>query len=122
EPLRVRGAAGMAALAGVLLTIISAGRAAAGGLPWATGVQETIIVLLAVTAYIATSREARERNGFTFGPLVEVAVLFAAIFATMAPVLEILNAWSQGARTILGMGFGVSQPWQFFWSAGALSS
>ncbi len=122
EPLRVRGAASMAALAGVLLTIISAGRAAAGGRPWAVGVQEAIIVMLAVTAYIATSREARERNAFTFAPLVEVAVLFAAIFATMAPVLEILNAWSQGTRTILGMGFGVSQPWQFFWTSGALSS
>jgi Na+/H+ antiporter NhaD/arsenite permease-like protein len=122
EPLRVRGAVSAAGLVGVLLTIIGAGRAAAGGLPWATGVQEAIIVLLAVTAYIATSREARERNAFTFAPLVEVAVLFAAIFATMAPVLEILNAWSQGARTVLGMGFGVSQPWQFFWSAGALSS
>jgi Na+/H+ antiporter NhaD/arsenite permease-like protein len=122
EPLRVRGATSVAALAGVLITIISAGQAAAGGRPWATGIQEAIIVMLAVTAYIATPREARERNAFTFGPLVEVAVLFAAIFATMAPVLEILNAWSQGARTVLGMSFGVSQPWQFFWSAGALSS
>ncbi len=122
EPLRVRGAASGAALAGVLLTIISAGRAAADGRPWAVGVQEAIIVMLAITAYVTTPSEARERNAFTFGPLVEVAVLFAAIFATMAPVLEILNAWSQGARSVLGMTFGVSEPWQFFWSAGALSS
>jgi Na+/H+ antiporter NhaD/arsenite permease-like protein len=122
EPLRVRGAASVAALAGVLLTIVSAGRAAAGGMPWAAGVQEAVITMLAVTAYIATSAEARERNAFTFGPLIEVAVLFAGIFVTMAPVLEILNAWSQGTRTVLGMGFGVSQPWQFFWAAGALSS
>ena len=122
EPLRVRGVAAMAGLAGVLLTIVSAGRAAAGGLPWVAGTQEAIIVVLAVAAYIATSREDRERNAFTFGPLIEVAVLFAGIFVTMAPVLEILNAWSQGARTVLGAGFGVSQPWEFFWAAGALSS
>jgi Na+/H+ antiporter NhaD/arsenite permease-like protein len=122
EPLRVGGAVSMAALAGVLLTIISAGRAAAAGRPWVRGVQEAIIVLLAVTAYIATPREARERNAFTFGPLIEVGVLFAAIFVTMAPALEILNAWSQGARTVLGMRFGVSQPWEFFWASGALSS
>jgi Na+/H+ antiporter NhaD/arsenite permease-like protein len=122
EPLRVRGAASIATLAGVLFTIVSAGRAAAAGRPWAAGVQEAIIVMLALTAYLTTPGEARERNAFTFGPLVEVAVLFAGIFVTMAPVLEILNAWSQGARTILGMGFGVSQPWQFFWAAGALSS
>ena len=122
EPLRLRGGGSMAALAGMLVTIVSAGRAAAGGRPWAAGVQEAIIVMLAVTAYVVTSPEARQRNAFTFGPLVEVAVLFAAIFATMAPVLEILNAWSQGERTVLGMTFGVTQPWQFFWSAGALSS
>ncbi len=122
EPLRVHGMASVGALIGVLSTIIGAGQAAAGGHPWATGTQEAIIVGLAGLSYIATPREARERNGFTFGPLVEVAVLFAAIFVTMAPALEILNAWSQGARTILGMRFGVSQPWEFFWASGALSS
>jgi Na+/H+ antiporter NhaD/arsenite permease-like protein len=122
EPLRVRGAVSIAALAGVLLTIVSAGRAAANGLPWRAGVQEGTIVLFAVMAYIAASRETRERDPVTFGPLIEVAVLFAGIFVTMAPVLEILNAWSQGARTVLGMGFGVSQPWQFFWAAGTLST
>jgi len=122
EPMRVRGAVSLAALAGVLLTIVMAGKAAAGGLPWPAGMQETVIAMLAVTAYIATPRAARARNAFTFGPLIEVAVLFAAIFVTMAPALEILNAWSQGARTVFGMGFGVSQPWQFFWATGTLSS
>jgi len=33
-----------------------------------------------------------------------------------------LNAWSEGARTVLGVRFGVHEPWQFFWSSGALSS
>src|SRR5438034_8879426 len=122
EPLRVNGAASVAALGGVLLTIIAAGRAAAGGRPWAAGMQEVIIVAFALTAYGATSSEHRERNAFTFGPIVEVAVLFAAIFVTMAPVLEILNGWSQGARTVWGMRFGVTHPWEFFWTTGALSS
>ena len=122
EPLRVNGAASVAALGGVLLTIIAAGRAAAGGRPWAAGMQEAIIVAFALTAYGATSSEHRERNAFTFGPIVEVAVLFAAIFVTMAPVLEILNGWSQGARTVWGMRFGVTHPWEFFWTTGALSS
>ena len=122
EPLRVNGAASVAALGGVLLTIIAAGRAAAGGRPWAAGMQEAIIVAFALTAYGATSSEHRERNAFTFGPIVEVAVLFAAIFVTMAPLLEILNGWSQGARTVWGMRFGVTHPWEFFWTTGALSS
>ncbi len=122
QPLRVRGAAALAALGGVLVTIIFAGRAAAGGLPWVAGTQEAIITTLAVTAYFATPHDNRTHNAFTFGPIVEVAVLFAGLFATMVPVLEILNAWSQGARTVLGMSFGVSQPWEFFWTSGALSS
>jgi len=122
EPLRVNGAASVAALGGVVLTIIAAGRAASDGRPWAVGQQEAIIAVLALIAYGAAPSEHRERNAFTFGPIVEVAVLFAAIFVTMAPVLEILNGWSQGARTVLGMRFGVSQPWEFFWTTGALSS
>ena len=122
EPLRVVGMVSIGALIGVLGTIITAGQASAAGKPWALGVQEAIIAGLAALAYVATSPDNRRRNEFAFGPLIEVAVVFAGIFVTMAPVLEILNAWSQGGRTVLGMSFGVSQPWQFFWASGALSS
>jgi len=122
EPLRVRGAAAVAALAGTLVAIVMAGRAAAAGHPWAAGAREAVIVTLAATAYLGPSRTHREKNEFTFGPIIEVAVLFAAIFITMAPVLEILNAWSEGTRTVLGARFGVSRPWEFFWATGALSS
>jgi Na+/H+ antiporter NhaD/arsenite permease-like protein len=79
-------------------------------------------VAFALTAYGATAGQNRERNAFTFGPIVEVAVLFAGIFVTMAPVLEILNDWSAGGRTVLGMRFAVTRPREFFWAAGALSS
>src|SRR5881409_1593585 len=66
EPLRVHGMASVGSLIGVLSAIIGAGHAAAAGHPWATGTQEAIIVGLAGLSYIATPREARERNGFTF--------------------------------------------------------
>ncbi|MGH7522320.1 MAG: sodium:proton antiporter [Gemmatimonadales bacterium] len=122
EPLRVRGAVSIAALLGVLGTILSAGVSAAAGRPWSVGVQELAIVVLALIAYNGTPRENRERNAFTFGPIIEVAVLFAAIFVTMVPVLEILNAWSSGVRTVAGVRFGVTEPWHFFWATGALSS
>src|SRR5439155_1372306 len=108
--------------AAVLLTVIAAGQAAAAGRPWAIGTREAIIAALTLTAYGGTPEENRERNGFTFGPIIEVAVLFAAIFVTMTPVLEILNAWSQGARHVLGLSFSVSHPAEFFWTTGALSS
>ncbi len=51
KPLRVNGAASVAALGGVLLTIVAAGRAAAASQPWAPGRQEAIIALFALIAY-----------------------------------------------------------------------
>src|SRR5207237_4539318 len=54
EPLRVNGAISVAALGGVMLTIIAAGRAAANGQPWVAGKPEAIIALLPLLAYGAT--------------------------------------------------------------------
>jgi len=73
-------------------------------------------VALALIGYFAGSRERRTQNVFTFGPLIEVVVLFAGLFATMAPVLEMLNTWAQRSD------FAVRTPAQFFWASGALSS
>jgi hypothetical protein len=42
------------------------------------------------------------RTAFTFGPIIEVAVLFAGIFATMIPALEILR--------VRGAEFGIASP------------
>jgi Na+/H+ antiporter NhaD/arsenite permease-like protein len=56
----------------------------------------------------------RHANHFTFGPILEVAALFAGIFATMMPALDILHTH--------GAGLGVREPWQFFWATGGLSS
>src|SRR5882672_4094839 len=116
EPLRVRGAVSILGLLGVLATILGAGIAAARGAPWDPGIQELAIVLITVIAYMGTPRENRERNAFTFAPIIEVAILFAAIFVTMAPVLEMLNIWARGP------GFWLSKPAHFFWASGTLSS
>ncbi len=56
----------------------------------------------------------RDRNQFGFAPIIEVAALFIGIFITMIPALCILKA--RGAET------GVSEPWQFYWITGGLSS
>jgi Na+/H+ antiporter NhaD/arsenite permease-like protein len=122
QPLRIQGAIEMLVLLGVLVTIVAAGRATAAGRPWQQGLQELLIVIFALIGFFAGSRERRTKNVFTWGPIVEVAILFAAIFVTMAPMLEILNAWSQGTRTVLGISYGVREPAHFFWTTGALSS
>jgi Na+/H+ antiporter NhaD/arsenite permease-like protein len=123
EPVRVEGKRAFGYLAGVVATIYAAGRGLLNdGEPWPFGVQEGLMAALAVAAWFTTPGQNRENNRFTFGPIVEVAVLFAAIFVTMGPALLILNAWGQGQREVLGMGFGLRDPAHFFWGTGLLSS
>jgi Na+/H+ antiporter NhaD/arsenite permease-like protein len=78
--------------------------------PW----REAAIVLLAALSLWRTPRAIRQANGFTAQPIVEVAVLFFGIFLTMIPALELLRT--------RGGELGVSEPWQFFWATGTLSS
>jgi Na+/H+ antiporter NhaD/arsenite permease-like protein len=115
EPLRIEGMRNFAFLAGVVATLVAAGRGlGSGGAPWPFGVSEALLAALALLAYAATPPRLREANAFAFGPIVEVAVLFAGIFVTMAPALLLLNAHAES--------LGIREPWQFFWATGALSS
>jgi Na+/H+ antiporter NhaD/arsenite permease-like protein len=72
------------------------------------------LVVMAALSLLTTPRALRRENGFGYHPIQEVAILFAGIFATMIPALEILR--SRGAS------LGVTEPWHFFWLSGALSS
>jgi Na+/H+ antiporter NhaD/arsenite permease-like protein len=115
EPLRVRGLFNLLFLAGIVATIYAAGRGLGNdGRKWPFGWQEGIMLALAIIAYLSTPGEFRAKNRFTFGPIIEVAVLFAGIFVTMVPAVQILNA--------RGQDLGIEEPWQFFWATGILSS
>jgi Na+/H+ antiporter NhaD/arsenite permease-like protein len=116
EPLRIAGLFNFAFLAGVVAAIYCSGH-----FEWPFGVQEGIMLALAVASYFTTPAANHDGNKFTFGPIIEVAVLFIGIFITMAPALQILNAWGQDLRPDLGP-FAMTHPWQFFWASGALSS
>ena len=75
------------------------------------------IILILAAAFLSfktTDKKIRVRNHFTWGAIKEVAVLFIGIFITMIPALLILKA--------RGADLGLTQPWQFFWITGALSS
>jgi len=122
-PLRIEGGLNFLFLLGIVATIYCAGAGVGtGGEPWPFGLQEGAMLVLAVAAWFTTKPINRERNRFTWTPVVEVAVLFAGIFVTMTPALLILNAWGQGQREVFGMGFDMHHPAQFFWSTGLLSS
>jgi Na+/H+ antiporter NhaD/arsenite permease-like protein len=67
-----------------------------------------------------TSKAVREGNEFTWGPIQEVAILFAGIFVTIIPAIAMLRAGAEGP---LGSVIrAVSQPWHYFWMTGGLSS
>jgi Na+/H+ antiporter NhaD/arsenite permease-like protein len=104
EPLRVDGLLNAAWLAGVVLAV------AFLHAPW----REGAIVALAAVSFKTTPARIRRANAFSAGPMIEVAVLFAGIFLTMIPALEILR--------LRGSELGVREPWQFFWASGSLSS
>jgi Na+/H+ antiporter NhaD/arsenite permease-like protein len=76
--------------------------------------RELIMVSAACASYFTTQKRVHESNDFNFGPIKEVAILFAAIFATMMPALD----WLQANAAHLGQ----PGPGLFFWGSGALSS
>lgn len=81
-------------------------------LPFPLG--ELLMLGLTAVSLWKTPRPWRAANGFTWGPMAEVAVLFAGIFVTMVPALALLQE--------RGAGLGVTEAWQFFWLTGVLSS
>ncbi len=66
-----------------------------------------------LSVWLSPKHHFRE-NRFAWGPLLEVAILFAGIFVTMAAALALLK--EHGAK------FGLTEPWQFFWLTGSLSA
>ena len=83
-------------------------------------VRDAVMVALLLGSWFSTPRGVHEKNGYTWGPIREVAILFAAIFATIIPVLAMLRAGEAGAMA--GLIRAVQTPAQFFWATGALSS
>jgi Na+/H+ antiporter NhaD/arsenite permease-like protein len=83
-PLRLRGSLNV-----VWFALIIASVALLGDYPW---IKIAVQLGAAAASYFIGSRELRmQDNEFTWGPIVEVAVLFFGIFATMVPALEFLR-------------------------------
>jgi Na+/H+ antiporter NhaD/arsenite permease-like protein len=115
EPLRIDGRRNFLFLGAGVATIVAAGNGfGSAGAGWPFGIQEGLLLSIALIAYVITPQAYRAANSFAFGPIIEVAILFAGIFVTMAPALLLLNA--NAAR------FGLEHPWQFYWATGVLSS
>jgi len=90
-------------------------------------IASNLIMLAAAFASLKFARkEYREANGFNWGPILEVAKLFAGIFVCIVPVLAILAAGKGGAAaplvTLVTNPDGSPNNVMYFWLTGALSS
>lgn len=77
-------------------------------------VREAAMVGCCLGSKFTSPADTRERNKFSWGPIIEVAALFIGIFLTMIPALLLLGA--------NGEALGVNTPAKFFWASGSLSS
>lgn len=103
EPLRITGVSNLFLLLGIVLAVF---------LP--APYREGAMILLTFASLSFGAKEPRRQNDFSFGPIVEVAILFAGIFVTMVPALAILKEH--------GAALGLTAPWHYFLVTGGLSS
>jgi Na+/H+ antiporter NhaD/arsenite permease-like protein len=127
EPLRLEGWHNLVLLAGVLGAVVASGVWKPGTVPvlgFDVPIQnlarDAALLLLSAASLVTTDRRTRQDNGYTWGPVREVAILFAGIFATIVPVLLVLRAGELGALGPLLAA--VKTPARFFWATGLLSS
>ena len=134
DPLRIEGWINVALLGAILIAVLLSGI-------WKPGIKLTLNhidielqnvardVILLVIAFISwrlTPISTREGNGFTWGPIAEVAKLFAGIFITIIPAIVILRAGTDGALgpvvQLVTDANGKPNNAMYFWLAGGLSS
>ena len=125
--IRLQGAVNLLFLGGIIMAILFQSRTVSEPvtnflrrffacpdlqLVWPWG--ECIMALMGLLSLLRTPRTLRRANSFGWGPLLEVAILFAGIFVTMVPALELL------ARP--GLFPQLSSAFQYFWLTGILSA
>jgi Na+/H+ antiporter NhaD/arsenite permease-like protein len=88
--------------------------------------RDVVFVLAALASLKLTNASYRDANAFTWGPIVEVAILFAGIFICIVPVIAMLQAGTAGAFApliaLVGNPDGSPNNFAYFWLTGLLSS
>jgi Na+/H+ antiporter NhaD/arsenite permease-like protein len=126
-PVLIAGTYNFLLLAGVVTAILVSGYWKAGHLTiysvevhYQNLLRDAVIVILGLVSLRITPKELRSANEFSWGPILEVAKLFAGIFITIIPALAILRAGLDGAMAPLVAA--VQTPAHYFWASGVLSS
>ena len=121
--LSVEGVVNFALLGGVLLAVLLSS-VASPTVGWLgdevsrTELGRDLLLLLMVwLSWRWTPKHVRAENRFTWFPIREVAVIFAAIFITIIPLLEALRGGQLSVTEFL-----YDDPAHYFWITGLLSS
>ncbi|BCG91590.1 sodium:proton antiporter [Mesorhizobium sp. 131-2-1] len=134
KEVRLRGLPNIPLLAGVIGAILLSATWKPGfsisilgiGLELQNLVRDAIILALAGASLAVSRKSHREANGFSWGPIAEVAKLFAGIFIAIVPVIAILRAGPGGALAplvaLVTSPSGQPNDLAYFWLTGALSS
>ena len=89
-------------------------------------VRDIGLIVVTLVSLKITPSSAHESNQFGWGPMQEVAKLFAAIFLTIIPVIAMLKAGVDGpfgsVVNAVTNADGTPNPAMYFWATGALSS
>ncbi|WP_284336538.1 sodium:proton antiporter [Comamonas sp. NoAH] len=89
-------------------------------------VRDVGLVAVALMSLAMTPKEVHTNNQFGWGPMQEVAKLFAGIFLTIIPVIAMLKAGVDGPFAAIVRAVtnpdGTPNTAMYFWATGALSS
>jgi Na+/H+ antiporter NhaD/arsenite permease-like protein len=116
-PMRIEGCGNLLWLGGVLASVVLLvpGRPLVGT-AWIVPAfaREGAMLALALVSLATTPSRVRISGGFSWAPIVEVAVLFVGIFVAMQVPLAVLAEGGASGR--------VTSPSAYFWATGILSS
>ncbi len=134
DPIRIRGLLNLTFIAFIIAAILLSAlwRPGVGFVVYGTRlelqdiIRDGALAAIAVASLVFTPDEHRERNGFTWDPIVEVAKLFAGIFVCLVPVMAMLeqgrNGPFSGLLALMTDAGGHPRNAVYFWLTGALSA
>ena len=126
-PIRLQGGHNFLYLAGVIAAVLFSGTVELGqvtvfhvALKIQNILRDLALVGICLLSLKTTSAHIRAENHFHWGPMKEVAIIFAGIFITILPALAMLRAGPDGQLAFVTCA--ATKPWHFFWITGSLSS
>lgn len=133
RPIRVKGGINFVLIAVIIGAILMSAKLKLGSftifgteIMIANLLRDIIMIVVTLVSLWLTPKASHEANGFSWGPIQEVAKLFAGIFITIIPVLAMLQAGRNGAFAplvaLVTNPDGSANNVAYFWLTGILSS